>query len=360
MLMLKISPYFPFATVWLLCARQASGASVPRERCASGGSEVSDLRCCQWFDVARDLQENLFSHSCEEDALEAIRLAFHDGVGRSRALEHNGTFRGGADGSILRFSEIELAYAENHAVDDIVHAIKPFADKHGVGNGDIVQFAAAIALSNCPGSPRLRFFSGRTEAKSPAPEHLVPSPASSASDILTRMDDAGFTSDELVALLAAHSIGRQRTLDSTRRCEGMALDSTPDAFDTQFYLDVMLKGTTYPGNGSHYGEALSPLKTQFRLFSDEAIARHPSTACTWQSFIDRQGAMMNAFAEAMHKLAVNGQDVESLVDCSEAIPSPPLQLWTTPVVYPPGTGFKNVERKCFDSAFPSLSSGSGS
>ncbi|KAI0041434.1 class II peroxidase [Auriscalpium vulgare] len=332
------------------------GATVPKASPRGACDALADARCCKWLNIAEDLQANLFEHSCDEDALEAIRLAFHDGIGRSRAMEWNQTFWGGADGSILKFSDIELAYPENHAVDDIVHALKPFAEAHAVGYGDLVQFAAAVGTSNCPGAPRLRFLAGRRDALTAAPASLVPSPAAPASDILLRMHDAGFTSDDLVALLAAHSVGRQRTLDPT--AGGLPLDSTPEAFDTQFYLDVLLAGTRFPGNGSHYGEARSPLETQFRLISDAEVARHPLTACAWQSFINRQDKMMDAFRDAMLKLSVNGQDLARLVDCSEVIPPAPLQYWTKPIAYPPGTGPADVDRTCFDAPFPSLSASS--
>jgi hypothetical protein len=50
------------------------------------------------------------------------------------------------------------------------------------------------------------------------------------------MEDAGFTADDTVALLAAHSVGRQEVIDLT--VSGMPLDSTPGRFDSQFYLEV--------------------------------------------------------------------------------------------------------------------------
>ena len=39
--------------------------------------------------------------------------------------------------------------------------------------------------------------------------------------------------------------------------------------------------------------------------------------------VDDQQTMMNNFQAAMAKLAVVGQDTQSLTDCSEVIPSPP-------------------------------------
>jgi hypothetical protein len=50
------------------------------------------------------------------------------------------------------------------------------------------------------------------------------------------MADAGFTVDDTVALLAAHSVGRQEVIDFT--VAGLPLDSTPGRFDSQFYLEV--------------------------------------------------------------------------------------------------------------------------
>ena len=50
-------------------------------------------------------------------------------------------------------------------------------------------------------------------------------------------------------------------------------------------MQTLLKGVLFPGNGSNVGEVESPLKGEFRLFSDNNIARDARTACEWQSFI---------------------------------------------------------------------------
>lgn len=65
---------------------------------------------------------------------------------------------------------------------------------------------------------------------------MVPSPAAAVVDILARMHDAGFTAEDTVVLLAAHSVASQRTIDYS--VVGMSLDSTPERFDSQFYLEV--------------------------------------------------------------------------------------------------------------------------
>ena len=99
-----------------------------------------------------------------------------------------------------------------------------------------IQFAGAVGLSNCPGSPRLPFYSGRPDPVAPAPPGLTPSPTDDADTILARMADAGFTAQDTVALLAAHSVARQKTIDPS--VPDVPFDSTPGKFDTKFYAEV--------------------------------------------------------------------------------------------------------------------------
>jgi cytochrome c peroxidase len=107
-------------------------------------------------------------------------------------------------------------------------------------------------------------------------------------------------------------------------------DNDPQ-FDTQFFLEVLLKGTGFPGSANNVGEVSSPLPDknhtgldvgELRLQSDFAFAHDPSTACTWQSQINNQKAMMSRFQEAMKRLAIVGHNRASLIDCSEVLPHP--------------------------------------
>jgi manganese peroxidase len=66
-----------------------------------------------------------------------------------------------------------------------------------------IQLAGAVGISNCPGAPQLQFLFGRPNATAPAPDNTVPVPFDSADTILARFNDAGFSSDEVVALLAS-------------------------------------------------------------------------------------------------------------------------------------------------------------
>jgi hypothetical protein len=66
-----------------------------------------------------------------------------------------------------------------------------------------IQLAGAVGIGNCPGAPRLQFLLGRPNATAPAPDGTVPAPFDTTDAILERFADAGFNSDEVVALLAS-------------------------------------------------------------------------------------------------------------------------------------------------------------
>ena len=83
----------------------------------------------------------------------------------------------------------------------------------------------------------------------------------------------------------------------------------------------------------------SPLAGEIRLQSDSELARDSRTACAWQSMVsayssppflhgverlinvatDNQAQMVSSFKAAMAKLAVLGQDVSQMVDCSDVV-----------------------------------------
>lgn len=136
--------------------------------------------------------------------------------------------------------------------------------------------------------------------------------------ILARFGDAGFSSDEVVALLASHSIAAADHVDPT--IPGTPFDSTPGVFDSQFFVETQLRGVLFPGTGGNQGEVESPLHGEIRLQSDSELARDSRTACHWQSFVTNQAAMASEFSAAMLKLSILGHSLSSLVDCSEVIP----------------------------------------
>ncbi|KAJ7477706.1 heme peroxidase [Mycena latifolia] len=336
---------FTFAAAFLALVVAAVAVPTKRATCSKGRTAAS-ASCCVWFDVLDDIQENLFDGGeCGEEVHESLRLTFHDAIGFSPALFLDGKFGGlGADGSIMAHSDIETAFPANNGIDDIVDIQRPFAIAHKVSFGDFIQFAGAVG-----------FLAGRLNISLPSPPGLVPDPFDPVDKILDRMGDAGFSPNEIVDLLASHTIAAQDHVDET--IPGTPFDSAPGTFDAQFFVETLLVGTGFPGNGSNQGEVVSPLASEFRLQSDFALARDPRTACEWQSFIASHSTMTTKFRAAMSKMATLGQIREFLTDCSDVIPVP-MPLTTKPFL-PAGKTLKDVQAACKASPFPVLTAQPG-
>ncbi|KAL5532323.1 GP1_5 [Sanghuangporus sanghuang] len=294
---------------------------------------VSNAACCKFFDLRDDLQNNLFGNTCGERVREALRLTFHDSIAFSKTLGG-----GGADGSIITFAETELQFAANAGnggVEEFVATLTPFGPKHNVTPGDLISFAGILGISNCPGTPRVQFFTGRPNPVAPAPDGLVNQPTDDADTIIARFADAGFSPDELVSLLASHSIAGADTFVGAGG--GDAFDSTAHVFDSQFFIETRLHNPV-PGEG--------------RLPSDASLARDSRTACTWQSFVNNENSMRSAFAAALTKMMLLGQDQSQLVDCTEVIPQSPSH---NPAPFFPGNATINdVDAACTQTPFPTL------
>ena len=180
-------------------------------------------------------------------------------------------------------------------IGDSVAFLQPFLQRHLVTAGDLIQFAGAVAVSNCPGAPRLEFLAGRPNATIPASNGTVPLPENSVDQILERMGDAGFTPAEVIHLLASHSVARADHVDP--KLQDVPFDSTPFTFDGQVFLEVLLKGTGFPDTSGNVGEVESPLPSQgeLRLQSDFVLSRDSRTACEWQSMVNNQTLLQNNF-----------------------------------------------------------------
>ncbi|RPD63886.1 manganese peroxidase isozyme precursor [Lentinus tigrinus ALCF2SS1-6] len=352
------------ALISLLALAAAVGAAPSKRAACSNGRSANDERCCVWFDVLDDINGDggLFDGGeCGEEAHESLRLTFHDAISISNELIKEGKFGEWtaytrSDGSIMAFADIETNFEASVGLDEIVEEQRPIAIRHNVSFGDFIQFAGAVAVSNCAGGPRLNFLAGRSNDSQVSPDGLIPLPSDSVDKILARMADAGFSPEETVALLASHSVAAQDHVDPS--IHGSPFDSTPSSFDAQFYVETLLKGTLFPGNGSNPGEVESPLAGELRLQSDAAIARDSRTACEWQSFVTDQSSMVSKFTAAMAKMAVLGQDTNTLVDCSEVIPVPSKAL-SQVAHLPAGKSLSDVEGSCQATPFPTISADPG-
>lgn len=346
-------------------AAVVAAANFKRVTCPDGVNTATNAACCAFFSLRDDLMTNLFDEGCSEDVHESLRLSFHDAIGFSPALIKQGKFGGaGADGSPLLFPA-EANFAANNGIIDSIDFLTPFLSTHNVSAADLVQFAAATGLTQCPGAPRLQFLTGRKDATQIPPDGLVPLPSDTVTSILARFQDAaGITSDEVVALLASHTVARSDHVDPA--IQAVPFDSTPFTFDTQFFLETQLRGTGFPGTGGNSGEAESPLPQssgddvgEMRLLSDQSFARDSRTACLWQSFVTDQSAMAAAFKAAMAKLAVIGQNTANMIDCTEVLPpvvSTPVKQAAT---FPATKSNADIEQACASTPFPTLSTDPG-
>jgi len=342
------------AAVFALLAL-AQGAVVKEKRtvCPGSGVTISNAACCVWVDIGAELQSTLLANVCSEDVHETLRLTFHDAIGFSPSLARTGVFGGGgADGSIIAFSDIEETFPANLGTADMANEQRDIALRHGVSFGDMIYFAGTYAMTNCAGAPSAKFFAGRPNATAASPPNLVPDPFNTVTEILARMGDAGFTPEEVVALIASHTIAAQDHVEPT--IHGSPFDSTPDTFDNQVFIEVQLRGTLLPAGsgGSAAGEVTSPLAGEIRLQSDHNLARDSRTACTWQSFAASQDLMVSKFKAAFEKMTLLGQDVTKMIDCSEVIPkSKPIAIAPH---FPAGKTHADVEQACATAAFPNF------
>ncbi|EMD35154.1 fungal class II heme-containing peroxidase [Gelatoporia subvermispora B] len=354
-----------FPALLALVALAASVRAAPASSSAvcSDGTIVSNAVCCDFIPLAQDLQSMVLQNDCGEDAHEIIRLTFHDAIPISRSLGPSAG--GGADGSMLIFPLVEPEFFASNGIDDSVNNLIPFLSSHPtISAGDLVQFAGAVALSNCPGAPRATFFAGRPNATAPAIDGLIPEPQDNVTSILARFDDAGgFTPFEVVSLLASHTIARADKVDPT--LDAAPFDTTPFTFDTQFFLETLLKGVGFPGTDDNVGEVASPLPLgdtstggndtgMMRLQSDFVLARDERTACFWQSFVNQQDLMAESFKAAFFKLSLLGHNQADLVDCSEVVPIP-VPGDGKPATFPATTGPQDLQLTCTAERFPTLS-----
>jgi len=339
----------------LLAATTAYAAAHAKRVTCPSGQTTANSACCVFFSLRNDLQNLVFDNQCGEDVHEVLRLSFHDAIGFSAS----GALKGhGADGSLITFQDTELGFHANTGLEDAINVLQPFLLNHTVSPGDMIQFAAALGITNCPGAPKLDFMAGRPAPIIAASDLTVPEPTDSVTKILARVADAGLTQQDMVNLLASHTIARSDDIDPT--LQKVPFDTTPFTFDTQFFLETLLVGTGFPGTANNSGEVATATADQrtMRLESDFAFAQDSRTACQWQLFVNNQPLMAASFRTSMNKMAVLGQNTKNLVDCSDVLPTPVPAL-KAPATFPPGLSKANLQIACTEFAFPTLATQPG-
>ncbi|KAF1924512.1 class II peroxidase [Didymella exigua CBS 183.55] len=239
-----------------------------------------------WSTVLPELQ--IAFAGCGRDAHGAIRAPFHDCINN------------GCDGSLILTDE--CSRAESAGLSDICGKLLSWTQKYNTSAADMIEFAAAVAISSCPLGPRVRALVGRKDSREAAPLNSIPGSRDSISSILDKFKAKGFSGDDVVALMGTHSVAVQVNDDPAQA--GKSLDSTPSIYDLKFYQET-LDGTA-----------------PYTLQSDRGLANNTETQKKWKEFADGDtSAWITAFTDAWNRFAVIGNDVGSLQDCSGIIPS---------------------------------------
>ncbi|KAJ6471628.1 heme peroxidase [Mycena vitilis] len=267
----------------------------------SGIPNVTDAQnptCIPWYGIRDAIMGGIFEGRCGDNARAAVRLSFHDAA--------NALPNGGADGSMLTDPN-EVLRSENNGLQTIVGLLQPLPAQFGVAPGDIVHLA-------CPGGPVIPAFVGRPAPRNIAPDGLLPNPESPVADLVARFADMGLTVREMMALIGAHTTGKQRFVDTS---------VANNTFDTTIRRPTTPQPTClvccrFQGV-SHTRIDVLPLGT-FKLDSDVAFSTDPSTSPDFTRFVGAQTIWTTDYAAAHAKMSLLGQDVTDLTDCSEILP----------------------------------------
>ncbi|KAK4168403.1 versatile peroxidase VPL1 [Cladorrhinum sp. PSN259] len=270
------------------------------------GSDACRASTCCVYKYMADEMRSTFRNSdtgqCNNLARQAVRLAFHDSGTWSKTLGG-----GGADGSIILAGE--WTRGENAGMSDIVAKLQTWYDKyrpHGGKMADMVQVAATVATVACPLGPRIRLFVGRNSSSTASPAGRLPDVNDSAQAILDLMSDKTFGTTDVVALVGAHTVSRQRFVDPARIGEGQ--DTTPGVWDVRFYTETARESGAPEG--------------VLRFASDKKLAA--AAGATWSSMADPAGNQFNwaiAYSRAFIRLSLLGvQHINNLKECTNVLP----------------------------------------
>ncbi|KAJ7085164.1 heme peroxidase [Mycena belliarum] len=220
----------------------------------------------------------------------------------SLALEAAGLPNGAADGSMLADPN-EVLRPANNGLQTIVGLLRPLPAQFGVSHGDVLHLAGVLGVLACPGGPKIKTYVGRGEPKNISPDGLLPDPNDPVPVLTARFADMGFSVRELIALIGAHSTGKQRFVDPA--FAGDAFDSTVDIWDVRFYSETQNR-TAAPGT--------------FRLNSDVNFSHNASTIAAWNRFVRNQDSWEGDYSKAHEKMSLLGLDADTLTDCTEILP----------------------------------------
>ncbi|KAJ7583044.1 heme peroxidase [Mycena floridula] len=284
------------------------GLSLESRKDGGGGSGIPTVAnnknpvCKPWYAIRDAIMGGLFHGRCGDLARASVRLAFHDAGTFSLALQAAGKPNGAADGSLL-VDPNEVLRTDNNGLQNIVAALLPLPGQFNVTPGDVLHLAGVLGVLACPGGPVVKTYVGRSPPKNIAPDGLLPNPNSPVSVLTARFADMGFSIRELMALIGAHTTGKQRFVSSS--VAGSSFDTTVDIWDVRFYRETQ-------SNANATGT--------FKLNSDVKFSHDSSTSKDYNRFVGKQDNWGQEYSAAHEKMSLLGYNKNSLTDCSEILP----------------------------------------
>ncbi|KAK7352706.1 hypothetical protein VNO80_18134 [Phaseolus coccineus] len=206
-----------------------------------------------------------------------LRLVFHDA----------GTFdiddnTGGMNGSIV----YELERPENAGLKRSVKVLQKAKTQidaiQPVSWADMIAVAGAEAVEVC-GGPPIQVSLGRLDALVPDPEGRLPEESLNASALKKCFQSKGLSTQELVALSGAHTIGSKGF-------------GRPDSFDNSYYKVLLEKPWTSSGG----------MSSMIGLPSDHALVEDDECLRLIKKYADSENLFFEDFKNAYVKLVNSG------------------------------------------------------
>nr|AII99883.1 peroxidase [Cicer arietinum] len=210
-----------------------------------------------------------------------LRLVFHDA----------GTFQiddttGGMNGSIV----YELERPENAGLKkSVLQKAKTQIDAiHPVSWADIISVAGAEAVEVC-GGPAIQVRLGRQDSLGPDSEGKLPEETLDASGLKKCFQKKGFSTQELVALSGAHTLGSKGF-------------GSPTSFDNSYYKVLLEKPWISSGG----------MPSMIGLPSDHALVEDDECLRWIKNYADNENMFFEDFRNAYVKLVNSGVRWNSL------------------------------------------------
>ena len=293
-----------FVYITLLLLAPAFAAALPRSHYAAAtpSSLALDLPA-----IKSDLKLLMASPPTDVDSSLApffVMLAWHSAASYSALTQ-----QGGTDGANIRFPP-ESLWPQNRHTAPALRMLQQLTMRHNTSLADVITLAGVVAVEQVLG-PTITWRPGRTDSTaSPLPPTLVPripSPRSSSNALHDAFTRLSLTPREMVALTAAHSLGR---CHRTRSGYDGQWTHHPQRFTADFYRlmrnerwrprrwdgPLQYENVHIDADGREISGGLMMLP------SDLALLERNDTRVWVERYADDEGLLFDDFAAAYSKL----------------------------------------------------------